>query len=1050
MKKFFLLVALTIIINCSLPFLANGTVIFPKKTRDLPSRTKASNKSTSLPSTTKDQSSKGRDEKKDESRNIDWITNCNGMSEFELQFEDVKLDNKIGFDSETLMNYQHYGQVTLGWIRRATACSVFIYLAKVIELNGKKPRVFFKASSEQSPASGPLGTSAPFLYGDGSAIMGGNLHSLIVNSFPAPGDYETEIYINFGDRYHYGQLIKIGEGDAESISLYSIILHEAMHSLGFASLIAANGQPLWAQASYSTFDKFLWSNSTNAGVQLLDLSVPSFVGPISSLSAGQIIFKDALNSVSVPLHSPPGFAPGNSLSHIDPIRDVQVSVMKPSAEVGPSIYNLSTNELGILCSLGYVLKNGTCSAQPIIGVDDEASTPEGDIICVDVLKNDIGSPKYVRFAKLQSGLGNLNYNQFRYPNNQWNNPYICFEPEPGFIGDIEILYEPAIGEQSGSTAKLTIHVKPPCENSDPCNLICNGSFETGTTDWDLTFPKITAAPPWRSLYPTPDMVNPHSLLPSLFGPPSDNRFAGMGSLDLNSNFESESIQGRFSNPLIAGKSYKLSFYAAASSSNSNVPFEKGFTISLDTFPKLISLLDEISLFGIFTPSPDQQSVAEVTYSKPFGVWTKLEAIITPNKSQKKILVIPKRYENLNYFQMVDHFSLVPLDSPVCDPNNPYPEQEKFEVVVQPNAMITYPGTNLKFTATVCNKSSKAVSPPVEVKALLSHQLSYANGLNNFPLHQISQNFSASGNAGDCHSFNFETKTKNTAQPGEYVQACIISTLYPQQGNQHCAKVLVGSIDFSVAKEAVTQTKTEINLGQVTFKITINNLTGLTWKNPSMLDQLPSQLDFLSADDPNISYDKLSAELKYVGEIAANTSKSFKMKYKLLTCVPVSNSVVLKDSQMILVNNSPVEVFDFLLENNLSSATLNPTCAPQVQTGKADLGAIGKNNKLIFNAYGNTVEYNGVKLPILIPFTHGQNGFPFPPYQTTSSLCETIQSFYLAFENYKANNINYGYNHFQSFCPIGLQYIDGTYQITSCEEKNTAMQKAKYSIMVSCQ
>ena len=248
--------------------------------------------------------------------------------------------------------------------------------------------------------------------------------------------------------------------------------------------------------------------------------------------------------------------------------------MFPSMGVGKDIRALSYSEITVLCSLGYKVV-GNCdqpgpAPDPIIGKDFHTTTPEGDIACIAVLPSLPGGPTYIKSAQLISGLGTIIFNPI--DQGQYNNNFICFEPEANFLGTAQISYTPAKGSRIGSDGIVTVEVIPPCENNDPNNLVCNGDFETTVSPPGgfIMFPHSNpkTIPPWRGFAGSPDYVS----------------WYGDGDVQIqNIPGNKEALQGRFKDKLAVGQKYKLSFDALARyNTNPYIPGEANIKITFDT------------------------------------------------------------------------------------------------------------------------------------------------------------------------------------------------------------------------------------------------------------------------------------------------------------------------------------------------------------------------------------------------------------------------------------------------------------------------------------
>jgi hypothetical protein len=179
-------------------------------------------------------------------------------------------------------------------------------------------------------------------------------------------------------------------------------------------------------------------------------------------------------------------------------------------------------------------------------------------------------------------------------------------------------------------------------------------------------------------------------------------------------------------------------------------------------------------------------------------------------------------------------------------------------------------------------------------------------------------------------------------------------------------------------------------------------------------------------------------------------------YKFSNVVPGTYYLALKDEAVIDGITEPLKNNPLLLSNyeyvheviisGNQNISKNFGFKVGIQSIEVELGAVGKSNKLLMISTP-TIEYNGQTLPVFIPFSWGHNGFPQNP---PNNLCESISLYYDEFKNYMRKGDNVGLNHFQSFCPIGTNYILDSYSIVTCEELNTAKQKSKYKLKVDCQ
>lgn len=208
--------------------------------------------------------------------------------------------------------------------------------------------------------------------------------------------------------------------------LYSVMLHEALHALGFASLIDGSGTSVFGASNnyYSRYDTYL----TNAlGLPLLSSSTPScstgnlaFTGFSTQIAPGSCISTAPANisncsqaarfiapGVNVSVFTPNCFKPGSSLSHFEDLCSVPASFTHtcPTIPIANNndLYYVMSNAAGTgncyvkryikeeerlaLCNLGYSVNTtynsiavganytytNSCSPNQVIGVDDGIS-----------------------------------------------------------------------------------------------------------------------------------------------------------------------------------------------------------------------------------------------------------------------------------------------------------------------------------------------------------------------------------------------------------------------------------------------------------------------------------------------------------------------------------------------------------------------------------------------------------------------------------------------------------------------------------------------------
>ena len=338
--------------------------------------------------------------------------------------------------------------------------------------------------------------------------------------------------------------------------LYSVILHEAIHALGFASLISETGGSKFAinvngidipNSYYSRYDVFL---KDDLGDNLIDNSGGNvydwiFNSDLSKLTSG---CSPTVNTASIynmsltnnePVYAPDPYKVGSSISHlhINCGGTTPEYVMNPGLPNGTMRRAITQEEVNILCSLGYNISDhygevGTeneitvtgCGSNLPIGIDDFSECCSNDVLfisrCQDqdhtielsglIECNDINTNSYDGLEVLFPAAGvslsgtSLTLDVLNIPEN-----YILLR------------YIPVNGSDFGNITYIYVHINPclniedlnipPCTpDANSCNLICNPTIQVIPGCWGVTENSGTngvwyqCVPGWGSLHGTPD------------------------------------------------------------------------------------------------------------------------------------------------------------------------------------------------------------------------------------------------------------------------------------------------------------------------------------------------------------------------------------------------------------------------------------------------------------------------------------------------------------------------------------------------------------------
>lgn len=321
---------------------------------------------------------------------------------FTLYFEDVSSSTQYGFDDRTVV-----GTSTLGANRRNVVCQVFTDLSHLLfDVNQGNPpgRVHIWINSDQTYAtnfhatvpSGVGGWASPFYVaplGLNNAMIDGEVWKTILGGHDSYTGLPANMQPQYSAGLYHGYMAIDFNGinwnndfsiptPTSLLDLYSVVAHEAFHTLGFVSLIAIDGtsklQPSGFPNVYSRFDGFLKADNNTSPLPLLSFnpSIPSFnyLQPYGltnlSLSCGGLygVYFDGINLTGQVTYTAPAWSNGTNLSHFGCIPNVTICdpsyglptndyLMNPCNAGGPSFTKRHPNALGqeveSLCDLGY-------------------------------------------------------------------------------------------------------------------------------------------------------------------------------------------------------------------------------------------------------------------------------------------------------------------------------------------------------------------------------------------------------------------------------------------------------------------------------------------------------------------------------------------------------------------------------------------------------------------------------------------------------------------------------------------------------------------------
>ena len=274
-------------------------------------------------------------------------------------FADVTNATTTGFDDRTSTQS---GTSTLGADRRATMVLVANYLNTQLDARGT---INFAVDPSFFAAGDPTLASAGTSYftnvgGPVTGFQNGILFRQATTG--GVGGSVASAEFNFGKTWNTG----LTAPTAGQFDLYSTMLHEISHALGFTSLVGSTGQGLRNQALgspdiYSRLDA-LYTVGSAAGSPNLISSNAAFntaQASVADLTGGNLFFKGEFATLANAGTAPKVYAPnpydgGSSLAHVDSTPAAQANaVMQFSTPAATQRRTYQNFELGMLIDAGW-------------------------------------------------------------------------------------------------------------------------------------------------------------------------------------------------------------------------------------------------------------------------------------------------------------------------------------------------------------------------------------------------------------------------------------------------------------------------------------------------------------------------------------------------------------------------------------------------------------------------------------------------------------------------------------------------------------------------
>lgn len=402
--------------------------------------------------------------------------------------------------------------------------------------------------------------------------------------------------------------------------LYSVVLHEVTHALGFASLINQNGLSKLEQGYnyFTRYDRFLRSNSgtpllTNTGAcsTMYDytfntsnpLVTPSVLRPgcqlagntydgtiDSTVCSTAIKFFGAI--YTTPVYTPVCFEKASSLSHFEdqclsPSNNNGYFAMSETSPAGHNKRYLKMEERSALCDLGYSVNTvfgdlarrnnfsyggSPCGGIVVAGINDgiEANglfsfvSNSNSVSFSGILTNDTNATGFECLYDITTSTAVVL---------SGSNTTTVTVNRNGIDGLHLLRYVPTNGTQKGNITYVYVYfLKANCASPGSCNMVINGEFESNIIPNDVG--QISNACGWGrvNISGSSDLYHYNSTNAAILVPcnkfgiqtdktTSNKAYAGMWFME-DSNGEGpshEPIMTKLASPLLPNTTYKINF-----------------------------------------------------------------------------------------------------------------------------------------------------------------------------------------------------------------------------------------------------------------------------------------------------------------------------------------------------------------------------------------------------------------------------------------------------------------------------------------------------------
>lgn len=371
-----------------------------------------------------------------------------------------------------------------------------------------------------------LAGGTPFFWELGSGITSGSVWKYINTGV------DPLLNLNLGVNYHGYMMVRSTPLDGNSwyvssteedvnyneYDFYSVILHEALHILGFYSTILDDGRSVlssWSPSGepglYSMFDMHLFKYNGSGYDKVINTGTDCYETFFNSMELeGQcgnlrFVFDHSNEADNEIIYSDYDYYDGSSYSHFLCSGDANYDnyLMTAESSLGITCRHPHLQEVRALNSIGYEISwtygyqaptlynytNPGDDSYVIAGANDFISTSielgeSIDIPIADIIANDYSTEAITGITCLEIVIAGYD-DELSYNNLTASSGVLTFQSGTMFTGSVYLKYFPInYNNQPGNISYIKIYVSPaplPECSINNCNYICNGNFEQITT-----------------------------------------------------------------------------------------------------------------------------------------------------------------------------------------------------------------------------------------------------------------------------------------------------------------------------------------------------------------------------------------------------------------------------------------------------------------------------------------------------------------------------------------------------------------------------------------